>query len=331
MTGNTRKILVLFPGALGDFVCFLPALEKIARDCEVDLLARSDYAGILSERIHVESLERREISRLFSEEAESDAALRIFFSVYGRIYSWMGSRERTFLRSLRSVSQGELRCFSFQPETPMHAVDYYLSCVGGVFAPQESRALLRPCSRAVVWARKYAGEHGLEEKKVLIVGPGSGAKEKNWPAAAYRKISAAWERQSDGVAITVLGPAEEENAEISREFETEGHVLRGLNIGQVAALLCQSHGYVGNDSGLTHLAAAMGLPTVAVFGPTDPTRWAPRGARVILLSRQIECSPCDYAAMKNCPHRRCLTSLSTEEVALALSEHFGPARQAHAP
>jgi ADP-heptose:LPS heptosyltransferase len=331
MKRNTGKILVLFPGALGDFVCFLPALEKIARDREVDLLARSEYAGILSERIRVESLERHEISRLFSADAESDETLRNFFALYGRIYSWTGSGEGTFIRSLRGVFHGELRCFSFQPQASMHAVDYYLSCVGGVFAPREWRGVLRPHPRAVDWARQYAREHGFEQKKVLILGPGSGAKEKNWPAVAYKKIAHAWEKQFEGVAITVLGPAEEEDAQISREFGTEAHVLRGLDIGQVAALLCQSHVYVGNDSGLTHLAAAIGLPTVAIFGPTDPARWAPRGEKVSLLARQIECSPCDYRTMKGCPHRRCLTGLSTVEVALNLSKHFRPARRAHAP
>jgi ADP-heptose:LPS heptosyltransferase len=322
MTRNAGKILVLFPGALGDFVCFLPALEQIARDGEVDLLARPEYAGILSARIRVGSLERREISRLFSEGAENDETLRDFFSVYRRIYSWTGSREETFVRTLCAVSQGELRCFSFQPAASMHAVDYYLSCVGGVFVPQPSCRILQPRPWAVAWARQYAREHGLEQKKVLIVAPGSGAKEKNWPAAAYKEIFSAWERQFEGVAIAILGAAEEKDAAINREFGAKTRVLRGLDIGQVAALLGQSQAYVGNDSGLTHLAAAMALPTVAIFGPTDPARWAPRGQNVSLLSRQIECSPCDYATMKDCPHRRCLNGLSTEAVAAELSRHL---------
>jgi len=95
---------------------------------------------------------------------------------------------------------------------------------------------------------------------------------------------------------------------------------RNLNLAQVAALLCRADLYLGNDSGITHLAAAVGAPTVALFGPSDPRRWAPRGPTVRLLSLDVACSPCDLDVMKSCPHRKCLTEFLPEKVIGAL-EH----------
>jgi len=79
-------------------------------------------------------------------------------------------------------------------------------------------------------------------------------------------------------------------------------------------VISRSAVYLGNDSGITHLAAAVGVPTVALFGPSDPRQWAPRGRRVTVISRQVDCSPCSNSTMKSCPHRACLSELSAEEV-----------------
>jgi ADP-heptose:LPS heptosyltransferase len=317
------RALILFPGALGDFVCFLPALAKIARNRRVDLFARSEYEGILCEQIRVRSLERHEISRLFAPECEGDERLCNFFSGYDSVYSWMGTRQQAFVQSLYRVCRGDLRCFAFQPQASTHTADYYLSCIGEVSASQDWRWVLRPNPDALTWARSYVRERGWEQRKLLILGPGSGAKEKNWPVAAYHEIARAWERKAGNVAIMVIGPAEEENQEIRRELATGPCVVRGLDLAKTTALLCQCHGYIGNDSGLTHLAAALGRRTLAIFGPTDPVRWSPRGADARVLSLAVECSPCDLRSMKSCAHRRCLTGLSTDEVLLNLSREFG--------
>jgi len=83
-------------------------------------------------------------------------------------------------------------------------------------------------------------------------------------------------------------------------------------------LMIRSSVYLGNDSGISHLAAAVGMATVALFGPSDPRQWAPRGRQVTVISRQVHCSPCSNSIMKSCPHRACLSEISPEEVIDAL-------------
>jgi ADP-heptose:LPS heptosyltransferase len=90
--------------------------------------------------------------------------------------------------------------------------------------------------------------------------------------------------------------------------------VRQLELAQTAALLARCDLFIGNDSGITHLAAALGVETLAIFGPSDPAQWRPKGRRAAVLSLNVECSPCDRSVMRSCPHRKCLNTLSEEAV-----------------
>ncbi len=78
--------------------------------------------------------------------------------------------------------------------------------------------------------------------------------------------------------------------------------------------------YIGNDSGVSHLAAAVGCRTVALFGPSDERQWAPRGPRVTILRRTLNGSPCDGAQSQSCSDRAGLAELTPAEVIQALSK-----------
>ena len=325
MTGAKQKTLVIFPGALGDFLCFLPALKRIVRrDQHVDVLARSEYAGLLA-GVPVRSIERPEISRLFCAPADEDESLRAFFARYHSIYSWIGGREPDFVTSLLRFFKGDLRCFPPFPCARVHAADYYLSCVGDDQLAADGDEILEPVPAARAWARKYREEHALDQQNVLFLAPGSGGRKKNWPAKAYRDMANWWEREMRGFAVIILGPVEMEDHETMQTFNTGARVLKGLELEKVAALFSYSGFYLGNDSGLTHLAAALGVKTVAIFGPTDHVPWAPRGRCVKILRLGAECSPCEHSTMAACPHRCCLTSLPVKQVARGIAEWVGDA------
>jgi ADP-heptose:LPS heptosyltransferase len=306
-----EKILVLFPGALGDFICFLPALEFLARNRSVDLFARAEYADLLPTAIHVGSVERREISRLFVAGAGRDEALRRFFEPYRSIYSWTGNSDRDFATNLEALAAGRAKLFPFRPDySTAHIADYYLGCVNEKPAAEAKPAIaLR--RDALLWSRNWLSERGFAGKKILALAPGSGAREKNWPGHFFREVEKWW-RESGGESFVIFGPAEEEWFE---DHDWRGaNVARNPELGKIAALLSLSDLYLGNDSGLTHLAAAVGADAVALFGPTDPGEWAPRGRRARVVSRNVECSPCAHRVMKSCPHRKCLTELTPGEV-----------------
>jgi hypothetical protein len=125
-----------------------------------------------------------------------------------------------------------------------------------------------------------AAGFGHPPERLLAIHPGSGGKAKCWPREKFVKLAEA--AVARGFAPLVLtGPAEEEAREALRaEFRRTGaRFADSLPLRQVAALLGQSRAYVGNDSGVTHLAARL-TGTVAIFGPTDAETWRPLGGRV---------------------------------------------------
>lgn len=116
--------------------------------------------------------------------------------------------------------------------------------------------------------------------RFLAVHPGSGSRAKSWPAERFAAIVS---RRAGGRRwLLVVGPADEEAAAPLIALP-DVVVARALPLRHLAALLAHAGLYLGNDSGVTHLAAAAGAPTLALFGPTDPEIWAPLGPRVETL------------------------------------------------
>jgi ADP-heptose:LPS heptosyltransferase len=247
-------------------------------------------------------------------QSGQEEELRNFFSAYAAIFSWMGNQQSTFIEELHSVSQGRARVFPFQPPSmPMHQADYYLACVAE--NPFRAAVLqeipLKP--EAVAWAEHYWQQHALIDKPVLALAPGSGAREKNWPDVFFRLIADWWRQRTSGTVVVILGPVEEERG-ADRALTHGAVVARHLSLSQLVALLARADLYLGNDSGVSHLAAALNVVSVVLFGPSNVKQWAPRGQNVTVLSQQVECAPCTVSVMKKCAHRRCLTTLRPEYV-----------------
>lgn len=308
-----QRSLILFPGSLGDFVCFMPTLSALSQGKQVDLLARSEFADLVPSHVRVRSLECYEISRLFMPGSAAEPRLRDFFDSYSSIFSWTGSGSDTFVQQLESVSRGRARVFPFQPKgLGIHQADYYLACIGEPSLSSRIEEIpLQPA--AIAWRENYWRRHFLKRKQVLTLAPGSGAREKNWPAAFFQSVGNWWGQRPSSAVVVVVGPVEEERGE-AIAFSREAAVARDLRLGQLSALLARSDLYLGNDSGVTHLAAALGVTTVALFGPSDVRQWAPRGENVTIVRQTLECSPCTPSAMKGCAHRRCLNTLAASEV-----------------
>jgi ADP-heptose:LPS heptosyltransferase len=327
----SATVLALFPGALGDFVCFLPALQALSERGKVDLLlARSEYAALAPPNVTTRSLERYEISRLFVAGSEGDEAIRRFFAPYGWVYSWMGSGEEGFVRRLSAASAGTVKLFPFRSsDSRMHMSDYYLTCVAEpVSGTMPAAVRLQP--EDILWAEEFVQRRGCAEEKILAVAPGSGAREKNWPVEFFLEVSRWWRCETGGQALVLYGPAEEER--LGDQTRWDGAIqVRGLSLGKVAALLSRCDLYLGNDSGLTHLAGALGIETIALFGPTDAAEWAPRGRSVTVVNWQVECSPCSSSAMKRCAHRKCLTALRPDTVTGLIRRLVFPSRMVETP
>jgi heptosyltransferase III len=282
------RLLVIFPGALGDLICLGPALRAIARrhhDATLELMARPELARFAIGRMNVaagHSIDRREVSLLFRDDAGAEPAAHAFFGHFGRIYSFFAADDHNFRQSLSAAACGEVTFHRFRPPGDGHLSRLYLDSIGGCGDRLESRIDLARTDFDS--ADEVLEPAGAAHAKFCLVFPGSGSLAKNWPLDRFVKLAS--DLASFVKPIVILGPAE---TAMEPHFQERQIVaLKGLELEVVAALAHQARAFVGNDSGLSHLAAAAGGRGVVLFGPSDPIRWQPLGAVTILRREPLK-------------------------------------------
>jgi len=113
-----------------------------------------------------------------------------------------------------------------------------------------------------------------------VLHPGSGSPRKNWPVLRFIELARLLDARAQ-CPLFLVGEADHEVADVLRRKAPDIPLLADLDLLDVARVLSAATAYVGNDSGITHLAAALGRPTLALFGPSNPDLWSPRGARLL--------------------------------------------------
>jgi ADP-heptose:LPS heptosyltransferase len=172
-------------------------------------------------------------------------------------------------------------------------------------------------------------EREPSEAPLVVLHPGAGARRKRWPGERFAEVGRRLVELGYALAIT-RGPADEEavaalQASLGR---TPARVLDGLPLPELAAALARAQLFVGNDSGVTHLAAMVGAPTLAIFGPFDPAYWRPIGRRVAVVDAGQDCPHRDDPR-EGCRQCDLLPSLDVESVwtaATSLLDRSAPPR-----
>ncbi len=268
--------LAIFPGALGDLICAAPALAALReRHGRLDLVL-SEPLGWLAQPLVgasvVATLEDRRWAALFSPCRGDSSGWWL-----GRrpaLYSWLGAANDRFRQVLAAWSHAPPRFYRLpRGEGEVHATREYLGQVDapGASAPPRIQARLRPG----IWREaRWRGRGRLR----LLVHPGSGSPLKRWDPACFSEIVNWWLGDVGGEAAVLLGPAEREEAE---QWAASGaRVVRDLSLEEVAGLIADAQLFLGNDSGISHLAGAVGARGAVIFGATDPYRWAPLGGEL---------------------------------------------------
>jgi len=285
-----RRILALRVGALGDTILALPsiaALRKLVGPTgEVDLVGTEPAVQLalgprLSTRVH--SIDRARFRPLFQESAD-DAELLSFLRGFDRVLAW--SNVPLLAEKLAGLSVPLLHA-SPHPPAGVHAADHlYRSLaplgIEGEAPPPE----IDVEEESRLEALDFLGRHGLSARDFIAVHPSSGSPRKNWPAERFQALALRLRRENRPF-VWVEGEADGEVvAGLVRLVAAP--VARRLPLTVLAALFSFCRGFVGNDSGITHLAAAVGTRTIALFGPTDPRVWAPRGPSVLVATHGTE-------------------------------------------
>ena len=306
---KAQRGVILQPGAIGDCILTLP-LAAFMKDVlglgSVDILGHSEYIGILPGRSCIDSIssiDSIDLHRLFMETKAFDLKDRDplinTFSCYSWIATFFGEPGSNFEQNLIYTANcshsAEVVTLSLKPPKGFsgHLTDFYIQHFirqsGLSLQPRPAQpddCLIKATEVDTIQGKELLKETGLDtDKRLVIIQPGSGGPSKCWHMdnflAVAKKISS-----KDIEVIFLLGPAE--LCKISdatiKNISSVARYLKDLSLAQVLGLLSCADAFVGNDSGITHLAAALGVRTLAVFGPTNPVVYKPTGPDVTVYA-----------------------------------------------
>ena len=309
MARAAQRGVILQPGAIGDCILTLSLAELMKEALElggIDFLGHTEYIGFLPGRTcidSVRSMDSMNLHRLFVETSSFDLAdgdpLIDAFADYAWIVTFLGEPNSHFEQNLIFTANcshsAEVITFSMKPpeDYPNHLTDYYRQqFVDESVLLSESRQvgystrLIKATETDANKGRELLRDIQLDSfEKLVVIQPGSGGLHKCWHLDNF--LAVAEELCLKGTKVVfLLGPAEQErfsNATI-KAINSVARCLTDLSLTQVVWLLSCSDGFIGNDSGITHLAAGMGVKTVVVFGPTNPAVYKPVGPAVTVLA-----------------------------------------------
>jgi ADP-heptose:LPS heptosyltransferase len=292
-----QRILVIRAGALGDCLLMLPALTALRAHFarrRIDVMGYPRrWEWVLGRGLvdAVHTIEHPGMHLLLCEGAEVPEPLKAFLGTYDVILSYRPDPDGIFESNLRALgARLVLSQPPFPPPPPptIHVADFALRLVaklGALPAPAVPR--LRLTAAELALTQRFFRAHHVDPatEQIVVVHPGSGSEAKRWAIANFAALIDTLARHAQVRVVIVAGYAEQ--GVVSRLLALIHHaqplVADNWPLLPTAALIGQATVFVGNDSGLSHLAAALGRPTVAIFGPTDPEIWGPRGAHVTVV------------------------------------------------
>lgn len=319
-----RTLLVVHPGALGDVLLALPAMRSLRtgyRDHRLGLMASAEVGRLLRASGEVERVFPLETGALGDLMAGMKAVARElceWLSSCALAVCWLSDEDGQLRSGLRR--SGVERVLVTSPGSSgiraIHQADRFLETVRDL-APtgQDHRRLLLP-GAAGDQARTLLAVRGVSDALPLIaLHPGSGSRHKCGDPGLFASVIE-WCRANNLHPMLVGGPADHGAvASVQRAYGHPVMIVQGLDLLTIAGVLARVSLFVGHDSGLTHLAAALHRPAVALFGPTDIRRWAPRGSHMTILSG----APCrceGWDAVQRCRDKPCL-GIPSETLILA--------------
>ena len=282
-----NKLLVLSRGALGDVLLTLPLLAKLPSYFQADSLTLAGNHSILRLLADLPFIseimdhDRAEWAGLYQSPPHVGERLTVkILSHKAAIVIAKGDSDRA-VSGLKQLGLPTVLSLPSRPPSGarVHLANHLLEALEPGLTPE--LILIQPRPEALAEAKKILTAFGPDRSPWLALHPGSGGQKKNWPLSQW--IELARQLSESGYRnLFILGPAEKGyDAVIRRELKPGTPFLaQDLPLPILAALLTLSHGYIGHDSGVSHLAAVLGVPTLAIFGPTDPACWAPVGPKV---------------------------------------------------
>lgn len=298
------RIVVYRAGALGDTLLTFSTLAALRRrwpEARITLICRADVHALalgsgLADRAY--SHELAAWAGLFAALAPPSDRVRDDFTDADIAVAWAPDTGGEIGARLQELGVRKIVVAPPPSQTGSqgHVALRLLSALEslGVAVPRDVASLsaLLPALRWPQEAQDDAGaaweriQGELAGRPAVAIHPGSGGARKRWPIGHFARLI--HELRGEFAPILIAGQQDEEFVTQVITGTGATPIVRDLSVATLAAFLSRCAGYVGNDSGVTHLAGMLGLPTVALFGPTDPALWTPLGPRVLALRSSAE-------------------------------------------
>ena len=338
---SSMRIMIRATNWVGDAIMALPALRAVRQrhpDAQISIVARPYVADIYRDQQVCDELipydpngehqgwTGREKLAADLRSRKFDVALLLQNAFDAAWLAWRAQIPQRigYARDARSLLLTKAIPVPKPGEIPPHEKFYYLELLRRAGwldqLPDEPHITLRVPDAARQRAAQTLLEAGSRPHATRIaVGAGASyGSAKCWPPDRFAKVLNAVRSNNDADIILFGTPGElPVSAAIAAELQRAPINLTGkTSIADLPALLSQCHLFLGNDSGAMHVAAAVGLPVVAVFGPTDPEGTAPVTPRLKIVQHKPYCSPC---FLRRCPtDHRCMTAVTPSMVESAL-------------
>lgn len=276
-------ILVIRPGAIGDALLAFPTLHALRARYEAKRITFVSNASVLplaqawKVADEVSDFQQTQWSELFSTMGIHNIALRELLASTDMAICWLNDPDHLVEGNLRQVGIKKIIIAPGRPpeDSFAHIAGYLASTVK---IPAQQVCAWHPTLPAIT-----------KTGKTIAIHPGSGSERKNWPIASYAEIiKTLW--QENCAVLLLAGPADEQKLAYLQHHLTPPpglyRTLVNAPLLEIVQEIQQCRGYLGNDSGITHLAAMLGVPTVAIFGPTSRTsNWEPLGKHVCVIQQ----------------------------------------------
>lgn len=301
-----KRVLIIRSGALGDLILTLPALSALKKRYEglsIDMMGHPGRLSLLKQCGCIEnvlSIDSRDFTPLFApggasagaadgSVVETDGPAMRNLRSYDAILSYLPDPDGVFADNLRRFASGPMQTVrtvltgrSRPADGPrIHMTRVLMDAVQHLGAD----AIADPPAIPPAFRGGSDDTGDLSPDRTLVaIHPGSGGLEKCWPAERYAALIECLVDRGCRPVVT-FGPADDtvRRRILPRIPDRDVLVVEDRPLVELAALYARCRAMIGNDSGMTHLAAAVGTPVIGLFGPTDPAVWGPRGKQVRLL------------------------------------------------
>lgn len=298
-----KRFLIFRIGGVGDTLLLLPfisALRETYSEAYLEFIGYPERIQIFKDFGYVDeikSFDQPGMSSFFVKENILPVDSVKYFTNFDIIYVFLKNENAIFSENLQKCGIKKFYLFSPYPNVNMHILDYYqsLSRSLGLSDTNRSEDLFlqkrNPNRFGNLSLPQLCKNPDAKSGLTAAIHPGAGSKKKCWSAKYFAEIID-WLEEKYGIkSLLISGPADEE---VTREViqhlkKTKPEIIKNSTLTEIALLFNRCSFYLGNDSGITHLSAFTGIPTIAIFNQENAKIWAPRGINVhLLISDDLE-------------------------------------------